>query len=714
MADREQEFELKFTGSPIEIAALPQSLFFSALNHKGGEWERLASTYYDVVGGALAKQGLSLRLREEGGGLVQAVKQSNSQYVSILRKEVETLIERASDFPAQTGHAEFDRAIQPVAENLMPVARTTVDRWAAIVDFGQSQIELSVDLGRVESWSPEGAHFQAPLAEVEIELKFGATEDVFSLGRLLVKNASLRLSSKSKLETALALQTGGAYRIARPGKIKATLEEPAVDLLQRALGDIAVRLTSLQPAMLEARHVEGVHQMRVAMRRLRALERVFRPYLDTRDLSDLAACAKVLARGLSDARDWDVFLEETLPAALESSYAPNCDKKLKSTCEAKRAQGWAKAVTTVSDAQFTVFLIDLTEAAVLASWRQKASSKLMAPVSKFAPRALNRAMKRVVRTAKEVRFDRLEELHQLRIALKKLRYPVQMFRSIYPQEQRKAYMAMMASLQESFGLVNDAVVAQDLANEAARGNGDEAMHGVNFVNLRDAGDPVAAAEAYDAAGADELCFLDISASHEGRGVLIDVVKQVAERCFMPLTVGGGVASLDDFRALLLAGADKVAMNTSAVKKPALINEAAVRFGAQCVVVAIDAKATSKGGWEVFTHGGRTSTGLDAVQFARDVEKRGAGEILLTSMDRDGAKTGFDIALTRAVAEAVNVPVIASGGAGKAQHMAEAINEGKASAVLAASIFHFGEVTIDEVRACLAASGAPVRSVSSVA
>lgn len=237
------------------------------------------------------------------------------------------------------------------------------------------------------------------------------------------------------------------------------------------------------------------------------------------------------------------------------------------------------------------------------------------------------------------------------------------------------------------------------------------VKGVNFVDLRDAGDPVAAAEAYDAAGADELCFLDISASHEGRGVLIDAVNHVAERCFMPLTVGGGVSSVEDFRNLLLAGADKVAINTAAVKNPDLINEAALQFGAQCVVVAIDArKREDTPGWEIFTHGGRTPTGIDAVEFAREVVSRGAGEILLTSMDCDGVKTGYDIALTRAVAEAVNVPVIASGGAGNAEHMAAAAKEGKASAVLAASIFHFGEVTIDEAKAALAGAGLPVRRV----
>ncbi len=235
------------------------------------------------------------------------------------------------------------------------------------------------------------------------------------------------------------------------------------------------------------------------------------------------------------------------------------------------------------------------------------------------------------------------------------------------------------------------------------------VKGVQFVDLRDAGDPVQAAIAYDAAGADELCFLDISASHEGRGVLLDKVASVAEQCFMPLTVGGGVRSTDDFRNLLLAGADKVAINTSAVKNPDLINEAASRFGAQCVVVAVDARRVSDGQWEIFTHGGRNPTGLNAVDFAREASSRGAGEVLLTSMDADGAKTGYDIQLVRAVADAVPVPVIASGGAGTVHHLIDAVVDGNASAVLAASIFHFGEITIAEARAALKKAGAPVRT-----
>ncbi|HTW35534.1 MAG TPA: imidazole glycerol phosphate synthase subunit HisF [Rhizomicrobium sp.] len=235
------------------------------------------------------------------------------------------------------------------------------------------------------------------------------------------------------------------------------------------------------------------------------------------------------------------------------------------------------------------------------------------------------------------------------------------------------------------------------------------VKGVNFVGLRDAGDPVEQAMLYDAAGADELCFLDITASHENRGILLDVVRRTAEACFMPLTVGGGVRTLDDIRALLLAGADKVSVNTEAVRRPEFIREAAEKFGSQCIVAAIDAKKVSAGPFEVFTHGGRNATGLDAVAHARKLVAYGAGEILLTSMDRDGTREGYDLPLTRAVADAVTVPVIASGGVGRLADLVAGVKQGHASAVLAASIFHFGEATIGDAKARLAAAGIPVRS-----
>jgi cyclase len=238
------------------------------------------------------------------------------------------------------------------------------------------------------------------------------------------------------------------------------------------------------------------------------------------------------------------------------------------------------------------------------------------------------------------------------------------------------------------------------------------VKGVNFVNLRDAGDPVAAAIAYDEAGADELTFLDITASHENRGIMLDVVRRTAEACFMPLTVGGGVRTIEDIRVLLASGADKVSVNTAAVTRRAFVQEAAEKFGDQCIVVAIDAKKVSEAGeadrWEIFTHGGRKPTGIDALAYARDVVALGAGEILLTSMDRDGTRKGFDLELTRAIADSVSVPVVASGGVGTLDHLVEGVRDGHASAVLAASIFHFGDHSVREAKGYMARAGLPMR------
>jgi len=233
------------------------------------------------------------------------------------------------------------------------------------------------------------------------------------------------------------------------------------------------------------------------------------------------------------------------------------------------------------------------------------------------------------------------------------------------------------------------------------------VKGVNFVDLRDAGDPVEQAQAYDAAGADELCFLDIGASHEGRGTIIDVVRRTAEVCFMPLTVGGGVRSAEDARALLLAGADKVAVNSAAVARPELVADIATRFGSQCVVASVDARRSGDR-WEIFTHGGRNPTGIDALEHAVRLAALGAGELLVTSMDRDGTRDGYDLALTRAIADAVHIPVVASGGVGNLDHLVAGVREGHASAVLAASIFHFGQYSIADAHAALRAAGLPAR------
>lgn len=234
------------------------------------------------------------------------------------------------------------------------------------------------------------------------------------------------------------------------------------------------------------------------------------------------------------------------------------------------------------------------------------------------------------------------------------------------------------------------------------------VKGVNFVNLIDAGDPVEQAKAYEKQGADELVFLDITASSDERAIMLDVVERTASECFMPLTVGGGLRTIADIRAMLNAGADKISLNTSAVKTPELVKEASERFGNQCIVVAIDAKRTAPGKWEVYTHGGRTPTGMDAIEWAQTVAELGAGEILLTSMDADGTKDGYDVELTRTVSEAVTIPVIASGGAGNLQHLIDVLRDGKASAVLAASIFHFGTYTIREAKEALESAALPVR------
>ena len=235
------------------------------------------------------------------------------------------------------------------------------------------------------------------------------------------------------------------------------------------------------------------------------------------------------------------------------------------------------------------------------------------------------------------------------------------------------------------------------------------VKGVNFVDLKDAGDPVEQARAYDAAGADELCFLDISASHEGRGTLLDIVQRTAEVCFMPFTVGGGVRTVEDARALLLAGADKVAVNSAAVARPEVVADIAEKMGSQCVVASVDARRTAPGKWEIFTHGGRRPTGIDAVDHAVKLADLGAGELLVTSMDGDGTKAGYDLDLTRAIADAVSVPVVASGGVGTLDHLVEGVTRGHASAVLAASIFHFGTYSIADAHAALRAAGLPARS-----
>jgi triphosphatase len=491
------EFELKFTGAPADLAALPASRLFAALAPDGGAWERLTSTYFDTAEGDLAKQGLSLRLREEGADYVQAVKAKGANCAS--RTEYEIAIEKAEDFPAPVGDERVDEIVESFLSRLVPVAGTAVDRWAAVVSYKGAEIELAVDLGEAESRDGEGRIFSGPLAELELELLSGDVASVFDLARLLVDNAHLRMSGGTKLETALALAEPGNPTPKRK-KDDVDPETIAADVLSGALNDSAARLAELQASLIDYRRVEGVHQMRVALRRLRAIERIFRRYLKSDEIAELAAQAKAIAGRLGAARDWDVFLEETLPSASGDDHAPSGLRALKAKAEAARADAWGEAVAAVSERAFTAFLLDVLEAGTLGRWREDAKKALSLPAREFAPKVLGRALKKALRTAEETIGEAdLAARHPLRIALKKLRYPIQLFRGAYPKEGRKEYMAALTALQDAFGAVNDAVVAQELAERAAGEGGEALMRAAGFVSGYKAAEAREAAKKIDAA-----------------------------------------------------------------------------------------------------------------------------------------------------------------------------------------------------------------------
>lgn len=490
------EFELKLTGAPADIAILPESSFIAAIAPHGGLWERLSSSYFDTPEGALAAHGLSLRLREEGAALVQAVKQKGANPAE--RQEYETDIARMCDFPARTGASTIDALIDEAGDALVSIAETTVDRWRAEIWFKGAQIELAVDHGRAVSRDGKGRAFSGPLAEVELELLSGPQTSVFEFAKLLIANASLRLAVGSKLEKALALKDT-ASGIPKSVGAKAEPEMTGADVLGGALVACAARMASLQPAILDLRLVEGVHQMRVALRRLRATERIFRRHLKTDDIKALAEQAKLIASSLGPARDWDVFLEETLPAVMEHEDASQALRGLKARAEAKRAQSWAAAAKVISGEHFARFLIDLMEAATVQAWRESMRAPLDEPVGFFAEKALDRALKKAIETAEEIGMDHdLSARHPLRIALKKLRYPLQIFRDLYPKEQRRPYMAALSALQDAFGAINDAVVAQELADVAVAGVGEGGMRAAGFIAGYKAAQAQAAAKRIDA------------------------------------------------------------------------------------------------------------------------------------------------------------------------------------------------------------------------
>lgn len=495
------EFELKFTGAPGCLAALPASRFFAAVAPEGGAWERLSSTYFDTDDGALAKRGLSLRLREEGAAYIQAVKARGQNHAS--RTEYEVAIAKAEDFPAPVGDDVIDELIESLIPELVPIAGTAVDRWAAVLRYKGAEIELGVDLGQMESRDGAGRIFAGPLAEVELELMSGETAAVFDFARLLIENADLRLGGGTKLDAALALADPG-NPTPRRKKDDVEGETIAADVLAGSLTDAAARMAELLPALIDFRRAEGVHQMRVALRRLRAIERIFRRYLRSDEIAKLAARAKAIASALGPARDWDVFLEETLPQASAESAVEESLRALKARAEIARAEAWAGAVATVSGKEFTGFMLDVMEAGTEMRWREGARKALFLPAREFAPRVLDRALEKARRTAKEViGSDEIAARHPLRIALKKLRYPIQLFRGLYPKEKRRDYMASLSALQDAFGAVNDAVVAQRLAEEAAgmngAGGGEKLIRAAGFVSGYKAAQAREAAKKIDAA-----------------------------------------------------------------------------------------------------------------------------------------------------------------------------------------------------------------------
>lgn len=504
MAVDGQELEIKFTAGAAELSALQGSAFMDALTRGEGAWERLETRYYDTRKGDLAARGISLRERIVGSRRrVQTVKRKGSEGL-VAREEWERLLEDGAAFPAMTGASDIDVLFSTLSDRLRPTVQMDVDRWACEFPFRDSILEIAVDMGvsKIADETGEGAPIF--LGEAELELIRGAAKDLFAAAKLVLVNTGLRLHARSKLDMAKAAVIPGGLT-AIPGRASLALsdENCAGDVLQQALAAIAERMIGIQSAILDVRAVEGVHQMRVELRRFRAIERVFRKALgEDQTLSRLAARAKMIARNLGPARDWDVFIGETLSFAARQDYAPGGFSALRARAHALRADAWARASAVIGDLEFSQFLLDLVEAAHTSPWCDDGNAKALSlPARAFAAKALDRTWRKTRKTARDMDPDNLAARHPLRIALKKQRYAVQLFRSLYPKDVRKPYMAAMSTLQEAFGAVNDAVVAQGLADEAALGAGPEAVRAAGFISGFHAARAEAAAQEIDAAWA---------------------------------------------------------------------------------------------------------------------------------------------------------------------------------------------------------------------
>lgn len=480
MAQYREELEIKLVGAPADVAALRRSRIVAALASGGGGWERLVSTYYDTGEGALARAGLSLRLREEGGRRVQALKRQRGEG-ALARDENERILQPGDAFPLIPDEEATARLLRE-AGVLQPAARTVCDRWSVELKKNRTRIELAIDLGRIESIAGDGAVISAPLAEVELELLEGNAITLFAVARLALKDAQgrLRLGHLSKEEQARGLLCG-TKAIDRGNAFRLDPQSGVADAYAAALGALARRMIVLTPVICELRQPEGVHQMRVALRRFRTLERVFRDAVDDEDLKRLSRKARDFARALGPARDWDVFLDETLPPIRAEAGERKGFRKLASRGGALRARAWKRAVRSVGGARFAMFILDVLEAAHLQRWRKKAGPATEEPVAVFAARALDRLLENAKAVAAETDPSIPAARHPLRIALKKLRYAAQAFRSLYPRDARKAYMSVLSRLQDGFGALNDAVVAEALASEAALGQGGACHRASGFV-----------------------------------------------------------------------------------------------------------------------------------------------------------------------------------------------------------------------------------------
>ena len=519
-----KELEIKFAGGGAALTALPDSAFMDALTRGEGAWERLETRYYDTPEGDLAARGITLRRRSVGAADIQTVKRKGADGL-VARDEWERAIEPGEAFPALTGVCDVDVLLTTLSERLRPTVEMDVDRWACAFPFRDSVLEIAVDVGASNIAGETGESAPCFLGEAELELVRGEARDLFAAAKLVLTNTGLRLNARSKLDAAkAAVIPGGAAAIPPRPSFKFDEEDRAGGVLQQALIAIAERMIGIQPAILDARAVEGVHQMRVELRRFRAIERVFRRALgEDQTLARLAGRAKMTARALGGARDWDVFIGETLPFAARHDYAPEGFAALKSRAHALRAEAWGRAAAVIGDPDFSQFLLDLLEVAHTAPWMRGGEEKRLAlPATDFARKALDRATRKTRKTARDMDPDSLAARHPLRIALKKQRYAVQLFRSLYPKDARKPYMATMSALQEAFGVVNDAVVAQGLAETAAAGAGPQAMRAAGFIGGYHAARAEAAVREIDAAWSrfeamTPFWRAEESASEEGAG-----------------------------------------------------------------------------------------------------------------------------------------------------------------------------------------------------